>query len=170
VSFEWTRAHIQTETKRVLAGLPFRIDVRPRGGHVSGPTVTLVHATAVNNLVYLTEDRSDEFLTNIARQAHLRSGDVICFGHTHKPWHRAVDGIHFVNTGSVGRPKDGDARAGYVLLTVTDAEAGIDVQFVRVEYDIEAAARAVIEAGLPEEFAEFLRSGGGTPAAQPGVR
>jgi predicted phosphodiesterase len=35
-------------------------------------------------------------------------------------WHRTVNGIHFVNTGSVGRPKDGDWRAGYVLLTVDE--------------------------------------------------
>jgi hypothetical protein len=38
------------------------------------------------------------------------------------------------------------------------------VEFVRVAYDVEAAARGVIDAGLPEEFAEFLRTGG-RPAA-----
>jgi hypothetical protein len=35
---------------------------------------------------------------------------------------------------------------------------------VRVPYDVEATARGVMEAGLPEEFADFLRTGG-TPAA-----
>jgi diadenosine tetraphosphatase ApaH/serine/threonine PP2A family protein phosphatase len=155
--------------KQVLAGLPFRLDLKPRGGHASGPTVSLVHATAVNNLVYLTEDRSDEFLANIARQANVRAGDVLCFGHTHKPWNRTVNGVHFVNTGSVGRPKDGDWRAGYVLLDVGDgSQPKIDVQFVRVEYDVEAAARAITEAGLPEEFADVLRTGGASPAAHPG--
>ena len=169
VSFEWTRLHILPATKQVLAGLPFRLDLKPRGGHASGPTVSLVHATAVNNLVYLTEDRSDEFLANIARQANVRAGDVLCFGHTHKPWNRTANGVHFVNTGSVGRPKDGDWRAGYVLLDVGDGSPPtIDVQFVRVEYDVEAAARAITEAGLPEEFADFLRTGGASPAAHPG--
>ena len=42
--------------------------------------------------------------------------DLIAFGHTHKPWHREVAGIHFLNTGSVGKPKDGDWRAGYALV------------------------------------------------------
>jgi diadenosine tetraphosphatase ApaH/serine/threonine PP2A family protein phosphatase len=83
---------------------------------------------------------------------------VLCFGHTHKPWHRAVDGVHFVNAGSVGRPKDGDPRAGYVLLEVGEGEAR--VEFVRVDYDVERAARAVIDAGLPADFADFLRTGG----------
>ena len=169
LSFEWTRAHVTPESKRTLGGLPFRLDLKPRGGHVAGPTISLVHATAVNNLVYLTEDRSDEFLSNIARQANLRVGDVLCFGHTHKPWHRVVNGVLFVNTGSVGRPKDGDWRAGYVLLDVragAGAVAEVEVQVVRVEYDVEAAAHDIIRAGLPEEFADFLRTGGGSSVAQ----
>jgi diadenosine tetraphosphatase ApaH/serine/threonine PP2A family protein phosphatase len=115
--------------------------------------------------VYVTADRSDDFLTKMARQAGLKAGDVLCFGHTHKPWHRAVDGVHFVNTGSVGRPKDGDWRAGYVLLDVSAGDAR--VEFVRVEYDVDAAARGVIEAGLPAEFAEFLRTGGRPAASGP---
>jgi diadenosine tetraphosphatase ApaH/serine/threonine PP2A family protein phosphatase len=87
---------------------------------------------------------------------------VLAFGHTHKPWHRVVDGMHFVNTGSVGRPKDGDRRAGYVRLDLGNGEAR--VEFVRVAYDVDATVRGVREAGLPEEFVEFLRSGG-APAA-----
>ena len=163
VSYEWTRAHVSPATKAALAGLPFRLDLRPLGGHVAGPTVTLVHATPVNNLVYVTEDRPDAFLAKMARQAGLGAGDVLCFGHTHQPWHRTVDGVHFVNTGSVGRPKDGDWRAGYVLLDVADGAARVEI--VRVPYDVEAAATGVVEAGLPAEFAAFLRTGGRATAA-----
>jgi len=162
ISFEWTCAHASAATKAFLGGLPFRMDLRPLGGHVAGPTMTLVHATPMNNLVYVTEDRPDSFLLKLAEQAGLRVGDVLCFGHTHKPWHRVVDGIHFVNTGSVGRPKDGDPRAGYVLLEFDTA--GVHVNFVRVDYDVELAARDVVRAGLPIEFAEFLRYGGAMPA------
>lgn len=158
ISYEWTRGHVSPRTRSVLGALPFRIDIRPLGGHASGPTVTLVHATPNNNLVYVTEDRADEFLAKLAQRAGLGTGDVLCFGHTHEPWQRQVDGVHFINTGSVGRPKDGDWRAGYVLLDVGAGAAGVEI--VRVAYDVEAAARAVIAAGLPEEFAEILRSGG----------
>ena len=158
LSYEWTRKHVTAATKSFLGTLPFRIDLRPLGGHVAGPTITLVHATPVNNLVYVTEDRPDAFLTKMANQAQLEGGDAICFGHTHKPWVRAVDGVTFINTGSVGRPKDGDWRAGYVLLSAS--ENRIIAEIVRVEYDVEQAAHEVAEAGLPEEFAEFLRSGG----------
>ena len=81
----------------------------------------------------------------------------------HQPWHREVEGVHFVNTGSVGRPKDGDWRAGYVLL---DGGDGLPlVEIVRVAYDVDAAAAGVRAAGLPEEFADFLRTGGRPVAA-----
>lgn len=158
VSYEWTRAHVAPSARRALAALPFRLDLKPLGGHVPGPTVTLVHATPMSNLVYVTEDRPDAFLAKMARQAGAKAGDVLGFGHTHRPWSRVVDGVTFVNTGSVGRPKDGDRRAGYVLLDVGTGEPR--VQIVRVAYDVEAAARGVVAAGLPEEFAELLRAGG----------
>lgn len=162
ISFEWTCAHTTASNKRLLAALPFRLDLKPLGGHVAGPTVTLVHATPLNNLIYVTEDRPDSFLRKQADAAGLKAGDVLAFGHTHKPWTRVVDGIRFINTGSVGRPKDGDWRAGYVILDVA-ADAS-HVEFVRIAYDVEAAATAVLAAGLPVDFADFLRSGG-TPVA-----
>jgi predicted phosphodiesterase len=171
-SFEWTLANTSPDVTRLLAALPFRLDIRPLGGHVAGPTVALVHAHPSNSLIYVTEDRPDDFLMKMAEAARLRPGDVLAFGHTHKPWHREVQGpagepgVHFINTGSVGRPKDGDWRAGYVLLDVGDG-AG-QVEFVRVEYDIERAVAGVRAAGLPDEFAEFLRTGGKPVAAKVG--
>jgi len=158
ISFEWTRSHVTPETKKYLGTLPFRLDIRPFGGHVSGPTITLVHGNQTLNTVYVTEDRSDAFLEKMAKDLGSRPQDVICFGHTHKPWHRVVEGVQFVNAGSVGRPKDGDPRAGYVLLTTEGSE--LRVEFLRVAYDTDVAARAIRESELPHEFADFLRSGG----------
>jgi predicted phosphodiesterase len=168
LSYEWTRAHVSAETKAFLGALPSRIDLRPLGGHVAGPTVTLLHGNQVLNTVYVYEERPDAFLEKMASGVGARPGDVICFGHTHKPWHRVVGGVHFVNTGSVGRPKDGDWRAGYVLLNVAAGEPGVTVEFVRVEYDVERAARAILESDLPNEFAEQLRTGGARPAVVDG--
>ena len=161
-SFAWTLEHTSDDAKRWLRTLPFRIDIRPFGGHLSGPTIRLVHGNNVLSTVYVTEDRTDDVLTRMAESMGAKAGDVICFGHTHRPWHRSVGDIHFVNTGSVGRPKDGDPRAGYVILTVT--EPGVVVDFIRVQYDIEDAARGILASDLPDEFADFLRTGGKAPA------
>ncbi|HEY5939212.1 MAG TPA: metallophosphoesterase family protein [Gemmatimonadales bacterium] len=164
ISFNWTRQHVSAATKEFLAGLPFRIDLLPDGGHIAGPRVVLVHGTPTLNTLYWTEDRPDDFCLKMAAHAGARAGDVIAFGHTHIPWRREVGGIHFLNTGSVGRPKDGDWRAGYLLLDVSDRS--VVTQFVRVEYDLERAMRGIRESALPDDFAQYLRTGG-RPAVTP---
>ena len=157
-SYEWTRGRVSPETKSFLGGLPFRLDLRPLGGHKSKPQLILVHGTPTLNTLYWTEDRPDSFCKKMADSAGAKTGDVIAFGHTHKPWHREVEGVHFVNTGSVGKPKDGDSRAGYVVLEI-DQET-VEVEFVRVEYDLERTVEAIRASDLPDEFAEQLRVGG----------
>jgi predicted phosphodiesterase len=162
ISYEWTRENVSGETKAFLGELPFRMDVRVRGGHTSRPGITLVHGTPTLNTLYWTEDRPDSFCSKMAKAAGAKEGDLIAFGHTHKPWEREVEGVRFVNTGSVGKPKDGDPRAGYVLVEA-DEEIG-DIEFVRVEYDIERAMDGIRRSDLPDEFAEMLAAGG-TPKA-----
>ena len=159
VSYAYTRRIVTPETRRYLRGLPFRLDVSETGGHLAAPRLILVHGTPTLNTVYWTEDRSDEFCTQMARHAGARAGDLLCFGHTHKPWTREVAGVHFINTGSVGRPKDGDPRACYVIVDFA-RETKPAIEFLRVEYDVEQAAKGIIDAGLPAEFAEYLRTGG----------
>ena len=94
-----------------------------------------------------------------------RVGDVLVCGHTHLPYHRMLpSGRHVVNAGSVGKPKDGDPRACYVVLRADGRD--IDVEFIRVAYDVEAAAVAIeATAGhspeMPAEFADMLRLGKG---------
>jgi predicted phosphodiesterase len=158
VSYAWTREHVRASTTQYLGRLPFRLDLRPGGGHTPKPTVMLVHGAPMLNTLYWTEDRPDAFCRRMAEQAGAEPGDVIAFGHTHRPWYRVVGDVHFVNTGSVGRPKDGDWRACYVLLDVADGAVG--VEFVRVEYDLQKAMGGIRDSGLPPEFAEQRQTGG----------
>jgi predicted phosphodiesterase len=134
------------------------MDLRPRGGHKSRPQLVLVHGTPTLNTLYWTEDRPDSFCSKMAKAAGAKEGDLIAFGHTHKPWTREVEGVHLVNTGSVGKPKDGDWRAGYVLVEVDEEIAS--VEFVRVEYDLARAVEAILGSELPDEFADQLKAGG----------
>ena len=158
ISYGWTRENVSAETKRFLGQLPFRLDLRPLGGHLSGPALILVHGTPTLNTLYWTEDRPDDFSRKMAHRAGAKAGDIIAFGHTHKPWSREIDGIHFVNTGSVGRPKDGDWRCSYVMLTLEGTAVRSEV--IRVEYDLERAMRGIRDSGLPGEFADYLKTGG----------
>lgn len=158
LSYAWTRAHTSPESKAWLRALPFRLDLRPLGGHLAGPRLFLVHGNPVLNTVYWTEDRSDDFCLKMAAHLNARAGDVVAFGHTHRPWQRQVDGVHFVNTGSVGRPKDGDWRAGWVLVDFGRDPVAVD--FLRVDYDLERARKAIRESELPNDFADQLAKGG----------
>jgi predicted phosphodiesterase len=103
---------------------------------------------------YLFEDRA---LSSFQRLAQTSEADVILFGHTHVPFTKEVDGVLFVNVGSVGKPKDGNPRACYAILDFTRHPA---VTFRRVEYNVQAAAEAVRQSGLPATFARDLELGG----------
>jgi predicted phosphodiesterase len=154
VSFLSTREQTSDSNKMWLRELAseFRFEVE-------GQRLLLCHGSPRSTTEYLFENRSDVFLRQFTPggkdDAHA---DVIVFGHTHVPYHREVDGVHFIHSGSVGRPKDGDARAGYAVLTIDDAL--VDVELIRVEYDVDLAASRLVEAGLPEYFADYLRAGG----------
>jgi predicted phosphodiesterase len=78
----------------------------------------------------------------------------LVFGHTHKPWVHEYGGVLFVNCGSVGKPKDGDARGAFAVLTASSDAP--EVRIERVEYDAQAVADEVAAVGLPVEYAEKL--------------
>jgi putative phosphoesterase len=154
ISFGWTREHTTDQHKEWLRKLPMEIRFE-----IGGKRVLLCHGSPRSNTEYLFENRSDGYLRRFTRGGRADAhADIIVFGHTHVPYHRVVDGVNFVNTGSVGRPKDGDARAGYFVLTV--GADGVESEQIRVEYDVERACAELLAVGLPGYFAEYLRSGG----------
>jgi len=154
ISFFWTREHTSAEHKDWLRGLPPEIRFE-----VFGRRVLLCHGSPRDTTEYLFENRSDGYLRQFTTGGKAdANADVIVFGHTHVPFHRVVDGVHFINTGSVGRPKDGNPRAGYCVLTI--AESSVTSEQIRVDYDVEAASDRLIKAGLPTYFADYLRTGG----------
>jgi predicted phosphodiesterase len=68
--------------------------------------------------------------------------------------YRRAQGKALVNVGSVGQPRDGDARASYVTFD------GETVWFHRVEYDFRATQRKILETGvLPHYLATRLQEG-----------
>ncbi|MCD6523390.1 MAG: metallophosphoesterase family protein [Thermococcus sp.] len=89
--------------------------------------------------------------------SYVRQDDLL-LGHTHVPMLKVVEGRRIINPGSVGQPRDGDWRASYAVID-TEREPPDNVEFHRVEYDVEEAARKIIEAGLPRFLAERLFEG-----------
>ena len=157
VSISYTNKTIGEEERQYLRTLPahIRIDFQLNDRTTS---LLLVHGSPRRINEYLFEDRDEKSMLRILQDANA---DILCFGHTHKPYHRLIsDGertFHAINTGSVGKPKDGDPRGCYVLLTITKNK--IETEFVRFEYDVEKAAGAVEKSVLPDAYAESLRKG-----------
>jgi len=148
-SYAYTVAAVTSDRKAWLRSLPQELRLV-----VGGVRLHLVHGSPRRINEYLGHDRDPR---TYERLAAAEEADVLLFGHTHQPWHRRVGSVLFVNVGSAGRPKDGDRRAAYTLLTITDGEVAVEV--VRVSYDVEATAAGVLAAGLPPQLAEAFRRG-----------
>ena len=153
-SLAWTRTQTTGEHKAFLRSL--RNEIRFEADR---RRVLLVHGSPRRMNEYLFEDRPASSFQRLAAGA---AADAIVFGHTHKPYVKAIDGVLFVNAGSVGKPKDLDPRACYVIL----GPAG--VEFRRVAYDVAAAADAIRHTDLPHEFATDIETGG-APRKPPSV-
>ncbi len=147
-SLMWTREVVTSGNKTWLRGLPpeIRLDA-------DGVRLRLVHGSPRRMNEYLFEDRDPNSLARIARSADC---DVLLFGHTHIPWSRMIEGVRMINTGSAGKPKDGDPRAAWVLLEIgPEGQLTSDVR--RVDYPISSMADAIRAAdGLPDHFASSL--------------
>lgn len=65
------------------------------------------------------------------------------------------DVMYLLNPGSVGQPRDGDPRAGYILYDSNERE----LTYRRVSYDVAGAQARIRSEGLPDILADRLASG-----------
>ena len=157
-ALRWTREQLSAEQRQWLARLRMVRQVHD---------FTVVHST-------LDQPNSWNYVTNKFDAMANFSYQVtpVCFyGHTHVPrvfirtekvQEVAAESIiidptqkYFINTGSVGQPRDGDWRASYCIYDLDHRQ----VIFRRVEYDLKTAQKKIIDAGLPESLAERIGVG-----------
>lgn len=168
ISISFTNSIMKDEEREYLRTLPAHIRVEFQLNE-DKLNLLLVHGSPRKINEYLFEDRDEKSLLRIMEQA---DADIMCFGHTHKPYHRILPAKpgestnfrHAINIGSVGKPKDGNPCGCYVLLTINDnssskSKESIQSQFIRFNYDIESAAKAIETSELPNDYAEMLRKG-----------
>jgi putative phosphoesterase len=148
-SLAWTKQHVTADNKAFLRTL--LAELRFDSG---GKRVLLVHGSPRKMNEYLFEDRAR---SSFQRLAATSNADIIAVGHTHTPYVKRVDGVMFLNVGSVGKPKDGDWRACYAVLETGEAPTAT---FRRVTYDVTGAASAIRATDLPHEFAADIETGG----------
>lgn len=152
--------------KQYLATLPahIRVDFELNEDSLK---MLLVHGSPKSNEEYLLVDKDESEFINVFKEAGV---DILCFGHSHKPYHRilseTVDNTtkyyHAINTGSVGKPKDGNPQGGFVVLHIHKNsgklyQESLQVQFIRFDYDVNLSTKAIEDSPLPNEFAEMLK-------------
>ncbi len=148
----WHQRVMSIENLEFLRRLP----VRQLFTDDTGRSYLLIHGSPRAPLdEYLFPWRPDgEFRAVLS---YVKQDDLLV-GHTHIPMLKVFDGRRIINPGGVGQPRDGDWRAAYAVIN-TEEEPPDNVEFHRVEYDVEEAAGKIIEAGLPRFLAQRLFEG-----------
>jgi len=155
LAFKWAYENLSGKSRKFLRSLPVQKMLE-----IGDRRFLLVHASPASNEELLEPATPHERLLDLNRLAESIHGDdisAIIFGHSHQAFTRQVENTYFINTGSVGRPDDGDPRAAYAILQVSSQN--IRCQHFRVEYDVDKAVAAVRQNGLPEAFAQMLLRG-----------
>jgi predicted phosphodiesterase len=161
---EWTAAVLSPSDRRYLAELPLL-------RHITAGECELV-------AVHSTPSRPEEWhyilsIDEAEFQFEQFPQQVCLIGHSHQPmfWQLSARGEssiagkeylrmepsrrYIINAGSVGQPRDGDPRACYALC---DSER-MELVIRRVEYNVGAAQKKILKAGLPPRLAERLAHG-----------
>ncbi len=149
LSYGWAYSRLTVKEIHYLKSLPERLSVC-----IDSHRLLMVHSTIRPEIPPLRPDTPGSEFQKIALEV---AEDIIAFGHTHAPFVKEVAEKLFVNTGSVGRPGDGDPRATYVLLTIESEQVAAEVK--RVSYDLDRTVEAVYKSGLPDEFALMFIQG-----------
>jgi predicted phosphodiesterase len=155
---QWTREQLPDQDRHWLSDLKYSRMVA---------NFTIVHATldAPQRWGYVFDKLA------AAASFPYQNTQVCFFGHTHVPVAFMRDSVvrggtyskfkidpakkYFINVGAVGQPRDNNPKSAYVIY---DLEEGT-VELRRLEYDIPAAQKKILDAGLPERLAERLEYG-----------
>ena len=162
---QWTRDALTPASVAYLRSLP-------TGPHAVDDAVEICHGSPLDEDLYVVAD------LDAARSIAAARAPLCLFGHTHVALVAKLDGQrrleieapqghpefetridsnakYLINPGSVGQPRDGDARAAYAI---ADTDRRL-VTLYRVTYPIEAAQKKILAAGLPPMLAHRLGMG-----------
>lgn len=136
-----TRERLPAEDLRFLADLPLT-----RILTLDDTRFLLVHATPRDPLDEYGPPEVDFW----ARRLKGVDADVVCVGHSHKPYVLEVGDQLVINPGSIGLPRDGDPRPSYAVMESRR------VELKRYEYPVDATVAKIQESSLPDDAKEML--------------
>jgi putative phosphoesterase len=135
-ALRFTASHFSEDERSELSSLPERVTLDVEG---LGEAL-FCHASPRNDLDIVTPGTPAERFPVLLEGVEQR---VVVAGHTHMQLDRPVDGVRWINPGSVGMPYEGEVAAFWALL-------GPDVEMRRTPFDAERSTDALLASGWPD--------------------
>ena len=149
VMYFWTCENLLPENVRYLKSLPKQSDLV-----IDNIRIGIFHGTFDDEDETLFPGASESRFRKLAKDSAYQ---VHIMGHSHVPYYKLIDGVHFINPGSVGRMFDGDPRTSFAILKVFSRK--IAVEHFRIPYPVEEVIAGLENNRLPDIYAKMYRSG-----------
>ena len=149
VMYYWTAENLLPENVQYLKSLPRQTNLT-----IGNIRIGVFHGTCDDEDETLFPNASESRFRGLAKEFPFQ---VHIMGHSHTPYYKIIDGVHFINPGSVGRMFDGDPRAAFAILKVSSGK--IAVEHFRIPYPVEAVITGLKQNRLPNIYAKMYRLG-----------
>lgn len=139
VMYTWTAQHLTPENQEYLAGMK-------KSGQVEceGFKIGLFHGSPENDDEFLFYDTPTTRFQKLSRKTDC---DIVLVGHSHSPFHKKVNNVHFINPGSVGRMFDKNPEASYATIEISPDL--VKVRHFRCPYNIDKVVQGLKNNLLP---------------------
>ncbi|MGC5746248.1 metallophosphoesterase family protein [Chryseobacterium sp. NFX27] len=153
IAIDHSKKNITERNRQFLSELPFHLKLNFKVGKKHWD-IQLLHAGLVSNDTYLYESEGDEVFIRMLEESH---SDIVVMGHTHLSFKKYFKTKGWaVNCGSVGRSKEKNRLASYLILTLDEKQ--ISPEIIQIDYPIEETVCGIEESGIPDYYAAFLKN------------
>lgn len=157
IMYGWTVAELSSENSAWLQNQPLcrTLDLKIVGTRTPvNCSVGMYHGSPEDPDEFLFENTPECRFKELAGKFHHR---IITVGHSHSPFHKQINQVHFINPGSTGRMFDGNPRASCAVIEIT--EKTIEVKHFRIPYPIEKVVKELEHQRLPAIYQEMYKRG-----------
>lgn len=148
--YKYMNKLLSEDTISFLINLPIESSME-----INGVNILCVHGSPRSIIEIMDNSSSEDELKEMVEGVEE---DIIVCGHSHVPYMGEINEKKIINVGSVGCPYDGDKRASYAILNVTEGQ--VEGEIRRVEYEVEKLLDIAQEKDFPfqDRYAESIRN------------
>jgi len=149
IMYYWTAEILLPENIQYLKSLPYKTDLT-----IGNIRIGVFHGTSEDEDETLFQSAPEMRFRELAKGSPFH---IHVMGHSHTPYYKVIDGVHFINPGSVGRMFDGDPRTSFAILKVSSTN--VLVEHFRIPYPVEDVVTALKQYRLPNIYSKMYRMG-----------